>query len=131
MKIFAQILRRKIIVQKIVRTVIKGLLIGIPTTSSGVHAVLLMTVMISGSIVMMQLVLPYLTRRWMKFCGDTSIEKAGLYFEGCERGSSDSIDGIVSSIPEIESLESWNLVDSLSELNVSEPGKRKQIGGLW
>ncbi|KAF3328833.1 midasin [Carex littledalei] len=66
--------------------------------------------------------------RWKKFCGDTSIEKAGLYFEGCERGSSDSIDGIASNSPEIESLDSWSLVDSLSELKVSQPGKRKQIG---
>lgn len=82
----------------------------------------------NSKIVMVQLLLPY---RWKKFCGDTSIEKAGLYFEGWERGSSDSIDGFASSNPEIESLDGWSLVDSLSELKVSQPGKRKQIGDLW
>ncbi|KAJ4774203.1 Midasin [Rhynchospora pubera] len=67
--------------------------------------------------------------RWRKLCSDTSIEKAGVYFEGRESGSSDTIEGITTCSPEMESLNSC-IVDSLSEMKVSEPGKRKKSGDL-
>ncbi|KAJ3690228.1 hypothetical protein LUZ61_019392 [Rhynchospora tenuis] len=67
--------------------------------------------------------------RWRKLCSDTSIEKAGIYVEGHEPGSSDAIEGITTSSPEMESLDSC-IVDPLSEMKVSEPGKRKQSGDL-
>jgi hypothetical protein len=103
----------------------------VPTANSGVPSVLLMTILVRGAIAMMQLLLPCFALRWKEFSGDTSIEKAGLYFEGYEQGSSESIDGIASNIPKMESLDGWNLVDSLSELKFSEPGKREPIGDLW
>ncbi|KAJ3682433.1 hypothetical protein LUZ60_015006 [Juncus effusus] len=66
--------------------------------------------------------------RWKNICGDTSIEKAGLYLEGVEKDDSNLLNGISSNNLQIESLDSCDLVNSLSEMQVSDAKQRQQNG---